>query len=165
METTHNDLEKLTSMIKDIKYTMLTTISEDGSLHSRPMVSQDFSKVHFDGTLWFFSRKSSLKNHAIGHEQHVNIAYANPDKQRYISVSGTATISEDKEKMKELWSSEFSTWFPQGLEDPELSLIGVHVDSAEIWDTLPSKMVQLAGFVKAKLTGRPFEHINIQTQH
>ena len=32
-----NDLQKLREMIKDIDFCMLTTVDEDGDLHSRPM--------------------------------------------------------------------------------------------------------------------------------
>lgn len=164
MDTTQNDLHKLASMIKDIKFTMLTTVSEDGSLHSRPMATQNLDENQFDGTLWFFSRKNSLKNHAIENEQHVNLAYANADKQQYISVSGRAHISSDRKKMEECWNPIFKAWFPEGLEDPELTLIGIYVESAEIWDTPPSKMVQLAGFVKASVTGKPFDQ-KVKSQH
>lgn len=157
MDTRNTDLEKLANFIKDIRFTMLTTVSQDGSLHSRPMACQDFSKVTFDGTLWFFSSKNSFKNHSIENEQHVNLAYANPDRQQYVSISGVATISHDRTKMEELWTPNFKTWFRQGLEDPDLTLIGVEVESAEIWDTPPSKMIQLAGLMKAKVTGRPYE--------
>lgn len=162
------DAVKLASKIKDIKFTMLTTVSQDGSLHSRPMATQKVDVDSFDGTLWFFSKKNSHKNDSIQNDQHVNLAYADPNNQSYISVSGRATISEDKEQMKELWNPLLKAWFPEGLEDPEITLIAVDVENAEIWDSPPSKVVQLAGFVKAAVTGRPYpdkahtQHIDLQ---
>jgi hypothetical protein len=57
--------------------------------------------------------------------------------------------------MEELWSPWFRTWFPRGLDDPNLGLLQVHVDKAEYWDTPSSTMVQLFGVVKATLTGQP----------
>jgi general stress protein 26 len=166
-----SDLEKLAAMIKDIKFTMLSTVTADGSIHSRPMATQHLDVKSFDGTLWFFSKKSSFKNSDIKTEQHVNLAYANADKQQYVSVSGRAQISNDKQKMKELWNPLLKAWFPEGLEDPEISLIGVQVDNAELWDSPPSKVVQLAGFVKSAVTGRPYDqknhsqHIELQNRH
>lgn len=157
MKTETNDFEKLAGMIKDIKFTMLTTTAEDGSLHSRPMGTLNTGPKDFDGTLWFFSKRDSIKNHNIEKEPHVNLAYANPDKHQYVSVSGKAFISEDKSRMKELWNTELKTWFPEGLEDPEITLIGVDVESAELWDSPPGKMIQLLGFVKSAVTGKPFE--------
>lgn len=164
MDDSRNDLEKLASMIKDIKFTMMTTVSGDGSIHSRPMATQKLDTKNFDGVLWFFSKKNSHKNHAIENDQHVNLAFADTDKQHYISVSGRATVTEDRQKMKELWNPALSTWFPDGLEDPEISLIGVAVEEAEIWDSPPSAVVHLAGFIKAKVTGRPVDQ-NLGSQH
>lgn len=171
MNNETNDLEKLASMIKDIKFTMLTTVAPDGTIHSRPMATQNLDVKNFDGTLWFFSKKNSFKNHDIETDQHVNLAYANPDKQQYVSVCGRATISRDRKKMEELWNPVLKAWFPEGLEDPEITLIGVITESAELWDSPPSKVVQVAGFVKSAVTGKPLDqkhnsqHIDLQARH
>lgn len=155
MEKNTSEIEKLKSMIRDIEFAMLTTVSPDGTLHSRPMGNLDLS--NFNGTLWFFSRSDSFKNHDIETDQHVNLAYANPKKQQYVSISGRAFVSFDKEKMKELWNPILKAWFPEGLDDPTISLIGVDVESAELWDSPPGAFVQIAGFVKSQLTGTPME--------
>jgi general stress protein 26 len=167
--TQNEDFKKLVSLIKDIKFTMLTTVAEDGSLHSRPMAVQKIDDS-FDGTLWFFSKKDSFKNGSIENEQHVNLAFAHPEKQHYVSVSGRATISYDREKMNELWHPLLKAWFPEGLEDPEISLIGVQVESAELWDSPPSKVVQLVGLLKSTIAGKPYDgrdhtrHIDLRNQ-
>jgi general stress protein 26 len=166
-----SDLERLGNLIKDIKFTMLSTVCEDGTIHSRPMATQKLDVKKFDGTLWFFSRKNSIKNHEIENDQHVNLAYASPDSQKYASVCGRALITSDKAKIKELWNPTLKAWFPEGVDDPEISLIGVQVESAELWDSPPSKVVQLAGFMKASITGKPFDqnlnsqHIELQNRH
>ncbi len=166
-----SDLERLATLIKDINFTMLTTVSENGTIHSRPMATQKVDVKKFDGTLWFFSKKNSFKNHDIENDQNVNLAYANPDKQQYASVCGRAIITTDQKKIRELWNPMLKAWFPEGIDDPEISLIGVQVESAELWDSPPSKVVQLAGFVKASLTGQPFDqnlnskHIDLQSRH
>ena len=157
MKNEMNDYEKLAGMIKDIKFAMFTTIGENGSLHSRPMGTLDLKPENFDGTLWFFSRKDSLKNNSIKKDQHVNLSYANPDKQQYVSVAGRAFITSDRSRMEELWNPILKAWFPEGLDDPELSLIGVNVESAELWDAPPAKVVQLLGFVKSAVTGKPYD--------
>jgi general stress protein 26 len=161
-ETT--DAETLASIIKDIKFTMMTTAAEDGALYSRPMATLKLDVANFNGRLWFFSKKKSSKNHSIENDQHVNLAYSEPDKNRFISVSGRATISEDKAKMKELWNPFLKAWFPEGIDDPEISLISVDVDCAEIWDSPTSKVVQLLGFFKAAVTGKPIDQ-NVTSKH
>jgi general stress protein 26 len=142
---------KLHSLIKDIQFTMMTTVCPDGSLRSRPMATHKDDQ--FDGTLWFFTNDHDAKVHEILEDTHVNLSYADPGKNDYVSVSGRATLVKDKAKAKELWNPLYKAWFPDGVDDPQLALIRVDVDRAEYWDSPNSKMVQLAGFVKALVTG------------
>lgn len=152
----HRDeqLKKLGELIKDIKIAMMTTVEQDGSLRSRPMGTQ---QVEFDGDLWFFTREHAAKVDEVQHDQHINISYANPDDQRYVSVSGTATLVKDQQKAKEFWNPLYKAWFPEGLDDPELALLKVHVDKAEYWDAPSSTVVLLVGFAKALVTGKEYE--------
>ena len=135
---------------------MLTTVHEDGSLHSRPMATQE---PEFDGELWFFTGASSPKVGEVERDHRVNVSYAAPDDNTYVSISGTARLVRDKAKMKELWNPFVKAWFPKGLDDPELALLCVEVDKAEYWDAPSSKMVQLDGLVKATLTGKRPEKV------
>ncbi len=150
------DYEKLAEMIQDIQFTMMTTL-DNGKMHSRPMATMKLDK-NFDGTLWFFTRLDAPKVHEIEEEKDVSLAYSEPASQRYTAVYGVATISRDKAKMKELWTPPLKAWFPEGLEDPQLTLIRVDVESAEIWDSPPSKVVKLVGMAKAMMTGKPYDH-------
>lgn len=152
-----SNYEKLLSLIKEMKFTILTSVAGDGTIHSRPMGTLHVDSLNFDGCLWFFSKKSSTKNYELKNDQHVNLTYVNPDRHHYISICGHAFISTDRQKMDELWDSSLTAWFPEGLQDPELSLIGVQVESAEIWDAPPGRLIQLFGKVKATVTGKPLE--------
>lgn len=145
------DIEKIRDLIKDIRFAMLTTIDEDGSLRSRPMGTQE---AEFDGDLWFFTGASSAKVDEVERDERVNVSYAAPDDNRYVSISGTARLVRDRAKAKELWNPVLKAWFPDGLDDPDLALLRVRVEKAEYWDAPSSKMVQLAGFVKAIVTGK-----------
>lgn len=141
---------KVAELIKDINMGMMTTEAEDGLLHSRPMATQ---KTEFDGTLWFFTGRSTGKISEIDWNPEVNLSYAAPGDTKYVSVSGTAEIVEDRAKMAELWSDIYKAWFPQGLDDPDLCLMKVEVTFAEYWDVPSGKMVQVFGFLKALATG------------
>jgi general stress protein 26 len=146
-------VEKLGKLIKDIKFAMMTTI-DAGRLRSRPMVNQ---QAEFDGDLWFFTQLGSPKVAEIQRDSRVNIAFAKPEDQEYVSVSGTAEVVRDREKAKELWNPFLKAWFPKGLEDPDLALLRVRVEEAEYWDSPSSAMVQLFGAAKAALTGKRSE--------
>src|SRR5579864_1232595 len=116
---TSEDIEKLAELIKDIRVAMLTTAEPDGSLRSRPMATQN---TPFDGTLWFFTEINSGKVGEIEGERHVNVSYADPNAQKYVSVSGLASVVQDRAKAAELWSPVLKAWFPLGLEDPSMAL-------------------------------------------
>jgi general stress protein 26 len=154
-------LRKLDELIKDIPVAMLTTADDDGSLRNRPMATQ---RVEFDGNLWFFTLAGAPKVDELQHHPQVNVSFADPERQYYVSVSGTATLVRDRQKMEELWSPWLRTWFPRGLDDPDLALLQVSVDTAEHWDAPSSTMVRLFGVVKATLTGQapePGDHAKL----
>jgi len=142
---------KLKDLIEDIDFAMLTTVN-GGQLRSRPMSTQ---KSDFDGDLWFFTSDNTHKVDEIERDNRVNVAYAKPEDNVYISVSGKAQLVKDREKIEELWNPILKAWFPKGLDDPTLSLLKVSVEEAEYWDSPSSTIVQLVGFVKALVTGKP----------
>ena len=146
-------IKKLSEMIKGIDFAMLTTVDVDGTLRSRPMSTQ---QAEFDGVLWFFTRASSHKVDEVEHDHRVNVSYAEPEDQRYISLSGTARLVRDRKRMEELWNPVLKAWFPKGLEDPDIALLKVDVNQAEYWDSSSSTMAHLFGFVKAVAAGAEF---------
>jgi general stress protein 26 len=151
----HTDhARKLWDLIKNIKYAMLTTVHEDGTLHSRPMATQ---KVEFDGDLWFFTWKNTEKVFNVQKEKQVSLAYASPDDNRFVSVSGRAKVVTDRERAAELWQPGLKAFFPKGLDDPDLALLRVRVESAEYWDAPSAPIVQLVGFVKALAAGQKYQ--------
>lgn len=145
-------ISKLRSLMKDVKFCMFTTADSEGHLHSRPMALQ---QAEFNGDLWFFTGKSTHKAAEIADHQQVNVSFAKPDEQVYVSVSGRAFLLEDRQKAAELWTFFYRAWFPRGVEDEDLVLIKVEVEQAEYWDSPSSAMVQLFGTVKAAITGEP----------
>lgn len=151
-KTETNDVERFSQLIKDIKFAMLATVnSDDGSLCSRPMTLQ---QAQFDGTLWFFAGRTTRPVMDILDQPRVNLAFSEPKNNSYISASGQAEVVQDRAKAEELWNPIYKAWFPKGLEDPDLCLIKVMVESADYWESPSSPVVQLVGFAKAILTGK-----------
>ena len=150
------DEHTLWTLIKDIKFGMLTHRHSDGHLHSTPLTTQN--KADDEGTaLYFFiSRKSEIAE-CIAKDGRVNVAYAHPGDDRYVSVSGNASIVEDQAKKDYLFTSFAKAWFPGGATDPNMALLQVNIGHAEYWDVKESKMVQLAKMAKAAITGEPPE--------
>jgi general stress protein 26 len=156
-----DSIAKLRDLTDGIDVAMLTTIGYGVRLQSRPMMTQ---QVTGDGEIWFFTRAESAKTHDLDAHPDVNVAYADSGRQRYVSVAGRARLVRSREKARELWNPAYRAWFPDGLDDPDLALIAVAIESAEYWDSGSSTMVHLAGFVKGLVTGQrytPGEHGHI----
>jgi general stress protein 26 len=137
-QTRDGNIATLNKLIKGIEVVMLSTCESDGTIHSRPMATQ---KTDFDGDLWFFTRAASHKVEEIEREHHVNVSYADPSNQRYISVSGLARLVRDRSRFDELWDPSYSTWFPQGKDDADLALLRVTVQRAEYWEGASSNVI------------------------
>ena len=152
-DTRDEAIAKLRKMIKGIQFAMLTTALPDGTLRSRPMATQE---TEFDGDLWFFCDAESAKVYEVRQDMHVNVSYADPGNSRYVSVSGLASITRDKARIKEIWTPANKAWFPSGPDDPHIALLKVDVTQAEYWDGPGSKVVQVIGFAKAVLTGHRY---------
>lgn len=145
------DLQKFKEMIKDIDFCMLTTIDERGDLRSRPMSSN--GEIDADGHLWLFTGASSHKVSEIKGTPRVNVSFADPQNQNYVSVTGRARLVRDRKKIDDLWKPQFQMWFPEGKDDPNIALLRVKVEKAEYWDSPSDTISYMLNFVSALVTG------------
>ena len=153
--TTTASRDKLWTMIKDIKFGMFTTRHpENGHLHSRPMTTQN-KELGADDSLWYFMSRSSHPVEDLATEPTVNVAFADPGSDTWVSVSGEAAVVNDRAKVEQLWSKIDEAWFKGGPQDPDLALVQVRIVHANYWDVQESKIVQLFEMAKAAFTGKP----------
>ncbi len=149
---TKDELDDLTSRIKDVKFGMFTTSDDLRILTSRPLTNQ---QVDADGNMWFFVSDQEAFTRDLLTNPSVNVSFADVSDHLYVSVAGRAELLRDRAKAEELWNPMIKAWFPQGLDDPHLVLLKVRIQSAEYWDTGNSKMVTLFAMAKAAITGKP----------
>ncbi|MCY7353176.1 MAG: pyridoxamine 5'-phosphate oxidase family protein [Cytophagaceae bacterium] len=147
-------LQSVKERIKDIRVAIMTTVSTDGRLHSRPMATNDMDS---DGTLWFFTNESSAKVDEINRKHVVSLSYSDLEDNTYVCLSGEAELVTDRQKMEELFNPMVRAWFPKGLEDPDLALLKVSSQEAEYWDSSSSKMVTAFNVLKALVTGTEYK--------
>ncbi len=107
---------------------MLTTVSPEGVLHSRPMMVA----AREGSTLSFLSLLSSDVTDETRSFEHANASFQS--NLLYVSLSGPTRLVRDREAIHEVWSDSASTWFPNGPDDPELVRIDLDGRSADIWD-------------------------------
>ena len=132
--------QQFRDLVKDIPFAMFTTVTADGTLRSRPMVATDNA---FDGALWFFTRTTSAVAQEIAGSRMVNITYVSAPEDRFVSVSGSASVVRDLGRASVMWSPAYNQWFAGGASDPELSLIRIEVSRVEFWDRKAGRMREL----------------------
>ena len=105
---------------------------------TRPMAVQD---VDDEGNLWFLSADDSHKNHELKSDQHVQLLFQGSSYSDFLSLYGTTTVSKDKNKIEELWSPIYKTWFTEGKDDPRITVIRVRPLDGYYWDTKNNMVV------------------------
>jgi general stress protein 26 len=145
--------ETLWDLIKDTRFAMLSHRHADGTLHSHPLTTQN-KDLGEDGCLYFFVSRSSEVGQRLQQDGNVNLAYANVEKDTWVSVTGTARVSQDMQKKKELFNVMAKAWFPGGVEDPNLELVEVKIEEAEYWNVKENKLLQLLKMGTAAATGK-----------
>ncbi len=143
-------LEKIGELIRDIRICMMTTAAADGSFDSRPMATQ---KGEFNGTVWFLTRGESGKVHEIKDDDHIALLYSDADNSKYVAAKGRASVSKDRAKIHELWNSMYKAWFPEGEDDPAITVLRVEVTEADFWEASSSRLVRGAKYLAAAVTG------------
>jgi general stress protein 26 len=125
------------------------------NLSGRPLSTRPMSVQQVDdqGILWFFSPKSSEKNHDVAQDPNVQLLFSNHSSSEYLSIYGKAWIVSDKEKAKQIWSPVAKAWFKDGVDDPELTLIKVVPDEAYYWDTKNNKVISMLKILASVVTG------------
>lgn len=147
-------IAELQRLIDGIPVAMVTTLAADGLLRCRPMLLE---RLEADASLVFLTHLSSQKTDEVRHDARVNVALQSDKGDRYVSVSGTASVGHDVDRMRQLWNPTYRAWFPAGADDPDSAIFTVRIDRVEYWDVPSSRLVRLWGVVKALATGEVAE--------
>ncbi|HJQ56826.1 MAG TPA: pyridoxamine 5'-phosphate oxidase family protein [Vineibacter sp.] len=151
----------LWDLIKDIRFGMMTLRHGDGTFRSRPMTTQN-GKDDRGGVLWFFASRRGEPALDIDGEADVNVSYADPHKDAYVSVAGTAQLVDDLAKKRALFNTMTKAWFPGGVDDPDLVLISVTISHAEYWDVKSGHLTQAVKMLAAAATGK---RVQLDAEH
>jgi general stress protein 26 len=152
-------LKELYELIEGIEIAMFTTRRPDGHLVSRPMATQTQAE---GSDLWFVTDIESHKLDELEYDPHVNLAYYKDRTREWVSVSGTALVSQDRRLIHELYRPDWKAWFGDqggarngGPDDPRLALILVDVHSVTYLKVNKPQPVVLFEVLKGMVTGTP----------
>ncbi|MGN7787251.1 pyridoxamine 5'-phosphate oxidase family protein [Niabella sp. 22666] len=143
--------QKLKELSEKARVCMFCTQLDELPLAARPMSLQECDE---EGNLWFISSADSNKNFEIGDDKRVQLFFMNNSNHEYLSVFGDAFIYTDRETIEEKWSPIAKAWFEEGKDDPNVTIIRVAPGDTYYWDTKAGKLVTLASFVWAAVTGQ-----------
>lgn len=131
-----------------------TEITTGKPFSTRPMAVQ---KVDDDGILWFLSADDSFKNDEMKNDSAVQLLFKGSDYSDFLNLYGRASISKDKEKIKEMWKPILKTWFTEGVDDPRITVIKVEPTEGYYWDTKHNMAVGLIKRMAGALMGKTLD--------
>ena len=125
-------VKKLKELVEEAETCFFCTAgASGGSGGVRPMSVQ---QVDDQGNLWFLSASDSYKNREIEADPSVKMFFQGSKHSQFLSLEGTASISRDKARIKELWNFILKTWFTEGEDDPRITVIKVTPSHGYYWD-------------------------------
>jgi general stress protein 26 len=141
------DQERVWDLMKKIGFAMLVTHDGD-KLRARPMSA---SLARDENTIYFLTDARRHKDEEIGRNPGINLSFADAGSQKYVSLTGTASVSNDRAKIKELFSTAAKAWW-DGPDDPNIRVLKITPDDAEFWDS-PGTVISYVKMAAAALSG------------
>jgi len=141
------DTDRAWELMTKIGFAMLVT--QDGEkLRARPM------SAYIDraaDAVYFLSDARRHKDDEIKQNPNVNLSFADASDQKYVSVSGTAVVSNDRAKIKELFTTTAKAWWDSA-DDPNIRVLKFTPEEAEYWDS-PGTVISYVKMATAAMTG------------
>lgn len=139
--------DRIWELAEKIDIGMFTTWDGEQQ-HSRPLSARVRRGEH---AVYFLVDVEGDKNGQVEHFPSVSVAWADNGHYKYVVMSGEARVSNDRQKITDLWSDFDKAWW-EDASDPSIRLVTFTPDNGELWDS-PGKAVALVKMVMAAVTG------------
>ncbi|MEO6396642.1 MAG: pyridoxamine 5'-phosphate oxidase family protein [Devosia sp.] len=139
--------DRVWELAKKIDFCMFVTWDGEHQ-QSRPLSSRVERDEH---AIYFLVSDESSKHWQLDTYPSVNLGYADTGAMKFISIAGNAELSNDRAKIAELWSAFDKAWWDDE-NDPDIRLLTVTPETAELWDS-PGKAVAMVKMLAAAVTG------------
>jgi len=134
-------------LMKKIQFALFTTW--DGRKQAQwPLTA---NPERDEGAVYFLVSNRDGKYDALDEFPAVTLGFADPGGPKYVVVNGKASLTNDRVKIKELWTVFAKAWWDSA-DDPDIRLLTVTPEQAEIWDS-PNKLIATAVMLTAAATG------------
>jgi general stress protein 26 len=140
---------KAWELVESIGFAMLVTHDGMGDhLRARPMAAHASSE---ENIIYFLTDVEAGKDHEVEANPNVCVTFADSKSQKYVSVTGTATVSNDRQKVKELFNFAAKAWWDNE-NDPAIRVLKIAPLYAEYWDS-PGTTISYVKMAVAAVTG------------
>jgi general stress protein 26 len=129
MPTPRDIEEKFWESLKSDQTIMLGLSGVDEG-HGRPMAAQF---EHGKRSIWFFGSKDSDLVRAIGAKSRATASFVSKGHDLFATIHGALCVDDDRGMIDRLWNQGVAAWYKGGKEDPNLTLLRLDAERAEIW--------------------------------
>lgn len=147
--TRKTDQDRAWELIEEIGLCML--VSHDGTgdqLRARPMSAH---ARRDEDAIYFLTDLRSHKDDEIEINENICLCFGDNGSYKYVSVTGTANLLDDRNRVAELWSPAARAFW-ESKDDPNIRILKVRPALAEFWDS-PGKIVTTVKMAAAAVTG------------
>jgi len=146
-DNTASDIDRVWELMRKIGFAMLVTRDGD-KLRARPMSAY---LVRDENVIYFLTDARRHMDEEIARNPQVNLSFANAGSQKYVSISGSAVVSNDRAKIKQLFSTPAKAWWDSA-DDPNIRVLKITPEDAEFWDS-PGTLTSYVKMTAAAFTG------------
>ncbi|MEX2520306.1 MAG: pyridoxamine 5'-phosphate oxidase family protein [Paracoccaceae bacterium] len=123
--------DKIWKLVEDNPTCMMVSHDENGAMRARPMRAIVDANA---GELWFYTRIASGKSDELQFDGEACLCFGGESSSNYVSLTGAATLSADKARIKKHWNTFVDAWFPEGPDGGDVAMIRFKPDHGEYWD-------------------------------
>jgi general stress protein 26 len=135
-------------IVENVGVGMLTTRFA-GGLRARPIEPRCERDA---GVIWILTDARSGKDDEIEADSEVCLIVIDGDAKAYLSITGRARVLDDHAKATGIWRRTDNIWW-QGPDDPNVRVIRLDPERAELWDGPADVVLATFELAKARLTG------------
>lgn len=142
------DLEKrLWSELDKARFGMLGLT--DGRSHMQPMTAFCDKER---GAIWFFTKRSADLARQTAEGRYAMFTIMAKDQEFQACIGGDLVPDHDLAKIRAFWSPMVSAWYPEGRDDPDLTLLKLVPVDAQVWVARGGPLRYAFEAVRANLT-------------
>ena len=135
----------------DKLHTGMLGIVDGEPQHFQPMTA--FSEREA-GRVWFFTRTDTDMSKDVAQPRQAMFIIQSKDQEMQACISGQLVQRIDRAKLEEHWNPHVAAWYPQGKDDPRLTMLCLQCEDARIWLSEAGPVRYMFEVAKANITDR-----------